>query len=137
MRAALLLACLATAGCSMFTGGPTSFVSPEIEQADAPALAEGVAGFVSLRHQPSAGPVAVDGPASDTVLAPEIEAALRRAGYTVAPGGAHRLTYQVDPRSDGALVRIALDGTRAARPYARRNGTLVAAGPYAVAEAAR
>lgn len=138
MRPLALLLLAGLGGCT--TMGLGSYVSPTLAEADAPTVAQAVVGFVNLREGPSAGPIAVDAPQGDTLLTPKIEAALRNAGYTVSPSGRRKLAYQVEPRAGGALVRLTLDGTRAARPYARaQDGALVPAGPYSVtlAEARR
>lgn len=124
MRLALTLL-LGLGACATVPG---SYVSPDIAEADVPALAQGIAGFVSLRG--GSGPITINPPPGDTRLAPEVDRALRNVGLAVAPGGA-RLTYQVDTRPNGALLRMSLDGARGARAFSRTaNGTLAPVGPY-------
>lgn len=131
MRPTILLAAAALSGCASMHAG--SYVSPGLSEADAPAIAQGVVGFVNLREGPAAGPIALSSPAGDVILTPRIESALRVAGYTVSPAGRRSLGYQVDQRGDGALLRLTLDGMRASRPYIRAaDSSLIAAGPYAV-----
>ncbi|MFC0389138.1 hypothetical protein [Muricoccus vinaceus] len=110
---------------------PPSYINPDLGAGDAPVLAQGVAGFVTL--QGGEGSVAIQAPPGDSQIADQVERAVRAAGITVAPNGQRHLSYQIDVRLGGALVRVVLDGARGARAYTRtRDGSLAPAGPYSV-----
>ena len=126
---------LLLAGCA--TGIPNSYVEAVTSQ-DAKTIGEGIVAFVRDRQKPAAGPIALEVPEDDVLLAPEIKAALESAGYKVSgPGARHRLRYQVTPLGTGMLVRLSLDGGDAARFYQRNLGTLAPNGPFTLREAAR
>lgn len=137
-RQLLALALLAhsAAGCASLRGGPEmpgSFVAEGIAPADAPAISSTVASFVTMRAPP--GPIALDAPEGDPAdLAEKVAADLRAAGHAVSPSGRNRLSYRVEEHARGTyLVRIALDGERAARILARgQGGRLEPASPYTV-----
>lgn len=110
---------------------PPSYVAPDLSAADGPVLAQGVAGFLSLRG--GGGAISIDAPAGDNVLGAEVDKAVRAAGFTVASSARQHLSYQIDQRPGGALVRVSLDGTRGARAYTRAvDGSLAPAGPYTI-----
>lgn len=130
MRHLALALMLGLGACAGTSQGPSAWVSPEITAADRPALAQAVAGFATMRGGFSNGPIALT--ASDDPMAQEVERALRNAGFAVGASG-RPLSYQVDTRPGGALVRVTLDDVRGARAYARtESGALAAAGPYTV-----
>lgn len=131
LRALMLAGFVATTGCASY---PSSYVSPNIAEADVPAIASGIVTYVRMRQEPAAGAIAVQAPPQDLVVAPQVEAALQQAGFNVTPSGQNRLTYQIEPRStDGVLVRMTLNGERAARAYGRAaGGALAPIGPYTV-----
>lgn len=110
---------------------PPSYVNPDLGAADAPVLAQGVAGFLSLHGGDCS--VAIDAPAGDSQIADQVDRAVRAAGISVATNAKRHLSYQIDMRQGGALVRVTLDGARGARAYTRTaDGSLAPAGPYSV-----
>ena len=127
-KAVAALGLLLMAGCA--NGIQNSYVEA-ITSADAKVIGSGITAFVSDRQKPGAGPIALEVPKGDGLLAPEIRSAMEGAGYKIVDvGGKHRLRYQVTPLDTGMLVRLSLDGGDAARFYERSAGTLAPTGPF-------
>jgi hypothetical protein len=148
MRRGLIVAAslaLALGGCASRPGGGTgspsaSFLATDIPASDVPAISAAVASFVTMRAPP--GPIGIRSPDKDTGgMSERLASDLRAAGHAVSPDGRNRLSYQATRfERDTVLLRIALDGARAARVLARgQSGALQPAGPVTLsfADAAR
>lgn len=124
---------LLASGCA---GGMHSYVE-SLTPEDAKIVGAGIVEFVQARANPNSGGVAVEAPAADALLGPEVRSDLEAAGYKVGDEAHHRLRYQVTPLDDGMLVRLSLDGGDAARFYGREFGKLSPNGPFTLREASR
>ena len=136
----LLLAGLALTACA----DNRSYVAPGQGPADARALANGVADFVSQRLRTPHATVMLAPAQTDNDVTEEIIAALKRRGFGVTTAGTDAaagqpLRYLVTPLDDGDLLRMRLEGVASgARFFARGPGGLQPSGPFTVtAEAAR
>jgi hypothetical protein len=126
-KALPLLGMVLMAGCA---APMASYVEP-ITSEDTKVISAGIGSFVSDRQTPNAGPIVLESPEGDALMAPEIKSALEAAGYkVVGSGGKHRLRYQVMALDTGVLMRLSLDGGDAARFYQRQAGTLSPSGPF-------
>lgn len=129
-----VLCLLLVSGCASGLRSYVETITPD----DAKAVGAGVVSFVQSRENPAAGAIALEGPANDALLGPEIQSELEAAGYKVESDNArHRLRYQVTTLDNGLLVRLSLDGGDAARFYERAFGTLSPSGPFTFREAGR
>lgn len=132
-RAALLVAPLLT-GCASHNAELASAVPADLTAGDAAPIAAAVTDLATRRVPASAGALHVLAPVGDTVLTPALLTSLRAAGYTVADGGTNRLAYQVTGLDRDVLVRVDLNGARAARLFTRSSRGLAAAGAFTVRE---
>src|SRR5271165_2987982 len=133
MRKTVPLLLLLASGCASGMRSYVETITPD----DTKTIGEGIVAFVRSRESPASGAIALEGPANDGLLAPEIQSELEAAGYKVGNGDArHRLRYQVTALDDGLLVRLSLDDGDAARFYQRDFGKLSASGPFTFREAA-
>ena len=132
--AASILSAPALSGCASTGGELSSTVPADLTTADAIPIAAAMADLTTRRVPASSGAIRVLAPPGDTVLTPALVNTLRAAGYAVADGGPHRLSYQVNALGNDLLVLMDLDGARAARLFTRSNGRLAAAGAFTVRE---
>lgn len=134
LAAAPLLASPLLSGCALPDAGLASAVPADLTPADAAPLAAAMTELTTRRVPASSGAVVVLAPAGDAALTPALLNDLRAAGYTVADAGPHRLAYQVNALGGDVLVRMDLDGARAARLFTRTAQGLSAAGAFSVRE---
>jgi len=142
MRAALrsvlvltsLLSVPALAGCALYDAELASAVPADLAPADAVPIAAAMTDLATRRVPAASGAVQVLAPVGDAVLTPALVSSLRAAGYTVADAGPHRIAYQVNALGNDVLVRMDLDGARAARLFTRTARGLSAAGAFTVRE---
>ena len=133
MRKTVPLLLLLASGCASGMRSYVETITPD----DTKTIGEGIVAFVRGRESPASGAIALEGPANDGLLAPEIQSGLEAASYKVGNGDArHRLRYQVTTLDDGLLVRLSLDDGDAARFYQRDFGKLSPSGPFTFREAA-
>ena len=133
VRAVLLLAPL-LAGCTSRSTEFASTVPADFTAGDAAPIAAAMTDLTTRRVPASAGALRVLAPTGDTVLTPALLTSLRAAGYTVADSGTNRLAYQVTGLDRDVLVRMDLNGARAARLFTRSAQGLAAAGAFTVRE---
>ena len=134
LAAASFLASPVLSGCALPDAGLASAVPADLTPADAAPLAAAMTDLTTRRVPASSGAIVVLAPAGDAALTPVLLNDLRGAGYTVADSGPHRLAYQVNALGGDVLVRMDLDGARAARLFTRTAGGLSAAGAFSVRE---
>lgn len=137
-RSALVLASLLSvpvlAGCALSDAELASAVPADLAPADAVPIAAAMTDLATRRVPAASGAVQVLAPAGDAVLTPALVNSLRAAGYTVADAGPHRISYQVNALGNDVLVRMDLDGARAARLFTRTARGLSAVGAFTVRE---
>ena len=135
---ALILASLllvpVLAGCALQDAELASAVPADLAPADAVPIAAAMTDLATRRVPAASGAVQVLAPSGDAVLTPTLVSSLRAAGYTVANTGPHRIAYQVSALGNDVLVRMDLDGARAARLFTRTARGLSAAGAFTVRE---
>ncbi len=134
LAAALLLASPVLSGCALPDAELASAVPADLTPADATSLAAAMTDLTTRRVPAASGAIVVLAPAGDTALTPALLSDLRAAGYAVADAGPHRLAYQVNALGGDVLVRMDLDGARAARLFTRTAQGLSAAGAFSVRE---
>ena len=138
LRSALVLTSLLSVpmlpGCTPYDAGLASAVPADLAPADAGPIAAAMTDLTTRRVPASSGAVQVLAPVGDAVLTPALVSSLRAAGYTVADAGPHRIAYQVNALGNDVLVRMDLDGARAARLFTRTAKGLSAAGAFTVRE---
>ena len=132
-RAALLIAPL-LAGCASGGAELASTIPADLTAGDAAPIAAAMTDLATRRVPASSGALRVLAPTGDTVLTPALLTSLRAAGYTVADSGTNRLAYQVTGLDRDVLVRMDLNGARAARLFTRSAQGLTAAGAFTVRE---
>ena len=121
-------------GCTLYDAELASAVPADLAPADAGPIAAAMTDLTTRRVPASSGAVQVLAPLGDAVLTPALVNDLRAAGYTVADTGPHRIAYQVNALGNDVLVRMDLDGARAARLFTRTAKGLSAAGAFTVRE---
>jgi hypothetical protein len=121
-------------GCAQ---GFSSYVS-SIQPDQAPIIAKDVTEFIRTRVNPYSGPLQIEGPGNDGLIAPALRKSLVSAGYKISnESPKHQLAYQIAPLDRGVIVRLYLDGSDAARYYRDNLGSLSPSGPFSFREAAQ
>ncbi len=138
LRSALILTSLLSVpmlpGCALYETEFASAVPADLTSADAARIADAMTDLTTRRVPASSGAILVRAPAGDAVLTPTLVHDLKTAGFTVADSGPHRITFQVNALGNDMLVRMDLDGVRAARLFTRTARGLSAAGAFTVRE---